>query len=280
MLKAAIRQLSKMFSKRTSPNYTTFGHLIASCFDEMEPLTHELHEWLLSIKAISMLHVETLTALYHLAQVSQGTIVEVGPYVGGSTIVMAKALQGARNRQSAGQQSRRFFTVEVGGSYPKHPSCPSQDILVDLLANLRRHGVHQNVEVLKGWSCEPHVSSVIEKAAQLSPIGLMVLDANGMIQFDVQRWWCYCRPGCYLVCDDYIEEKDRIKCGDVKPYVDRLVRQGNLEPMGVLPWGTWFGRMLTQPRSDSNAPPAIISWQDQLRVCKELRRQRHPSAAN
>src|SRR5262245_3385629 len=65
----------------------------ASCFASMKPLSPELYNWIVGIKAISMLHYETLMGLYHFALASEGMILEVGSYIGGATVVLAKALQ-------------------------------------------------------------------------------------------------------------------------------------------------------------------------------------------
>jgi predicted O-methyltransferase YrrM len=219
-----------------------------SCFGKMKPLPRSLYEWILGVKPISMLHVETLMGLYQFTLLSEGMILEVGPYIGGSTIVLAKALQQWKASRQPGSDSRRLITIEVGGANPQHTYVPSADILADLQANLRRYDVQDEVEVVQGWAYEPHVVSIVAEAAGKQPIGLIILDANGTIKADLKRFGPYCRPSCYVVCDDYVEMTGDIKSVYVKPEVDQLVQEGKLETLGILPWGTWFGRMLSAPR--------------------------------
>jgi predicted O-methyltransferase YrrM len=195
--------------------------------------------WLLSIKKkLSMLHIDSLMALRHLVQITTGTILEIGPYIGGSTIVMARAMR------EMGRE-RPFLTVEVGGTNPNHWCFPTKDIVGDLRKNLHRHGVQDLVEIVVGWSYDSHVIAKIATKTCGMPIDLLVFDANGAgLEQELQRFKPYCAPGCFLVCDDYMESEDfQLKSIHVKFAVDRLVQDGLLEQIGVLPWGTWFGRM-------------------------------------
>jgi hypothetical protein len=89
-----------------------------ACFPQFAPLDAATYERIEAFKQLSMLHVDTLLALRHLVQISQGTIVEIGPYVGGATLVMAQACKESR-------QQRPFLVVEAGGSYPTHPHFPA-----------------------------------------------------------------------------------------------------------------------------------------------------------
>jgi hypothetical protein len=111
--------------------------------------------------------------------------------------------------------------------------------------NLLDQGVRHLVEIVIGWSYAPSVLDAIRKAAAQSPIGLLVIDSDGLNLYgDLQRLAPYCQPDCYLVFDDYTEAGNNpIKEVYVKPSVDQLVREGKLVPIGVLPWGTWFGRL-------------------------------------
>jgi hypothetical protein len=45
------------------------------------------------IKAFSMLHYETLFLLRHFARAAGGAVIEVGPYLGGSTIALARGVE-------------------------------------------------------------------------------------------------------------------------------------------------------------------------------------------
>jgi predicted O-methyltransferase YrrM len=207
-------------------------------FPRMEAVDDPVYQDLLALKELSMLHIDTLMALRHLVRVTRGTIVEIGPYIGGSTIVMAQALR------EKGQR-RPFLTVETGGQHLAHPTMPSHDILADLENNLTKHQVRDLVQILVGWSHDPKVVSEIARVAATRPIDLLVIDANGEnLEDDLQRLKPYCAPDCHLVFDDYIEcPESQIKSMYVKPIVDRLVKQRRVQRIAVLPWGTWFGKL-------------------------------------
>jgi predicted O-methyltransferase YrrM len=256
MLKRLIRGVTRRLRlPRPKPGHVPSEQWRASCFSKMRPLPRTLYDWMVAHagdgrEPISMLHVETLMGLYYFTRASRGMILEVGPYMGGSTVVLAKALESANAARQPGERFRRLIAVEKGGAYLEHPIMPSSNILADLDSNLRRHDVQDQVEVVHGWSYDPHVVSAVAKAAREQPIGLMVFDANGQqLMADFERYRPYCDPSCYLVFDDYIEGTGEIKSVFVKPAVDQLLRQGRVETLGVLPWGTWFGRMV--PRSGS-----------------------------
>ena len=60
-------------------------------------------------RAASMLHMDVLLLIYHFARFSPGNILEIGPYIGGSTI--AAALGG---RESGTR--KKIVTIEAGGT--------------------------------------------------------------------------------------------------------------------------------------------------------------------
>src|SRR4029079_3486960 len=69
-------------------------------------------------RSISMLSKDVLSRLLLLASHTPGPILEVGPYIGGSTT----ALCGGARLTGA-----RIASIEMGGSYPDHPSLPSNN---------------------------------------------------------------------------------------------------------------------------------------------------------
>lgn len=198
-------------------------------------------EWINEVKRISMLHVATLGALHQLAAASRGTILEFGPYVGGSTVAMAEALKDDRPTR---ERPRRIITVEGGGA-DAHPELPSTNIAADLNSNQKRAGVDRRVEVIEGWTTDLRVIRRLRRLLKSDAIGMFVLDANGLIRPELLHWGPYCRAPCFLVIDDYIESGDQgLKSPSIQPVLEQLMREGFLEEMGVLPWGTWFGRIV------------------------------------
>jgi predicted O-methyltransferase YrrM len=81
-----------------------------------------------SVRGKSMLHPESLISLYQCASSCDGAILEIGSFVGGATIVMAKA---------AAKNPHPIIAIEVG-DVERNPTMPRADILADLRANLER----------------------------------------------------------------------------------------------------------------------------------------------
>ncbi len=122
--------------------------------------------YLSDVKNISMLGIPVLKRLKQAA--AEGGILEVGPYIGGSTIAFALGHKGRR----------KHVVVEVGGSNP-NPHLPSTDILRDLRHNLKRFGCEEWVTIVEGWSNDPAViGPAMEKTG---PIGVFFFDANGEV---------------------------------------------------------------------------------------------------
>jgi predicted O-methyltransferase YrrM len=78
-------------------------------------------------RAASMLHLDVLLLIYHFAKVAKGDVLEIGPYIGGSTIAAA---MGARESGRA----KRIISIEPGGRL-KHFSLPTKNIFKDLRAS-------------------------------------------------------------------------------------------------------------------------------------------------
>jgi predicted O-methyltransferase YrrM len=88
-------------------------------------------------RAASMLHMDVLLLIYHFARFGWGTILEIGPYVGGSTIAAAF---GAHESET----QKKIITIEAGGSV-KHFRLASRNIMKDLKKNLAAFGVAEDV---------------------------------------------------------------------------------------------------------------------------------------
>jgi predicted O-methyltransferase YrrM len=68
----------------------------------------------------SMLHVDVLLLIYYFARVSQGNILEIGPYLGGSTIAAVFGAQDSATR-------KKIVSIEAGGRL-KHFRLSSRNI--------------------------------------------------------------------------------------------------------------------------------------------------------
>jgi hypothetical protein len=77
-----------------------------------------------------MLAEDALLELARLASKCDGPVIELGPYIGGSTCALAAA------------ENTRVITVELGGANREHAQLPTDDTIADLEANLARTGLH------------------------------------------------------------------------------------------------------------------------------------------
>lgn len=187
------------------------------------------------MRKISMLDAPVLERLQALARDGAGGILEIGSYIGGSTIALASGHQGGR----------RHAVIDCGGSYLEHPMLPSENILRDWRANVDRFGVSDHVRMFEGWSTDSRIFR--EALVHCGAIGLFFFDGDGMCaeQFDV--FARYMRPGCVIVLDDYATEAGG-KGDLVRPWIEDMQRRGALVD-GELIDCTWFGRLGNVPTS-------------------------------
>ncbi|MGE3277120.1 MAG: class I SAM-dependent methyltransferase [Vicinamibacterales bacterium] len=193
--------------------------------------------------SLSMLPNQVLVLLEHIASTITGPIVEIGPYVGGSTLAFCRGLRLAARRDVP------LISVEGGGSHPTHPSLPTADILADLRANLSRAGVDHMVQIVHGWSNSPEVIAEVIERLDGRPIALLFIDANGEVQRDFDNYLPYCAPGCVLVIDDYDGGSD--KNTTTRDAVHRALAAGLIRQTGVAGTGTWFGTTPTMTGTPS-----------------------------
>ena len=186
------------------------------------------------INTFSMLSSYVLYLLGFLSTISDGRVLEIGPYIGGSTVALAKA---QRNNLRA-----PIISIEVGGSYSTHPQLPSEDILGDLKKNISSYELCDWVDLVVGFSNEEHVVNNVMQLLGDDPIGLVFIDADGNVERDFSIYGPRFSDNCIIVLDDYISAAEE-KSSLIKDYVDDLVDQGVLESFGVFTWGTWFGRL-------------------------------------
>lgn len=192
---------------------------------------------------ISMLHPDVLQALALLAMNSKGPLLEIGPYIGGSTVILALA-----NRE----KKWPFISIELGGSYPTHPSLPSSDILSDLRRNLDSFGVADEVELITKYSRSASTVARVAAAVGQNKLGLVFIDADGELRDTMPLYSKFMRDDCLLVFDDYETEHAPEKAASVKPYVDGLVSDAIFRCFIKLPGTTWVGQL--------NGPEALVRF--------------------
>lgn len=182
----------------------------------------------------SMLHPVVLTAIEHFAAGATGPIVEIGAYVGGATIAMARGVRDAGRKTP-------IVTIECGGAYLEHPQLPSADICADLERNLRSRGLESFVHLYRGRSTDAEVLDLVRDLAARQPLGMLCIDADGLVQRDFDLYLPWCADGCVLVVDDYAATDLHGKWQSTQQAVQRLLDDGKAFPLGVHGYGTWMG---------------------------------------
>lgn len=184
---------------------------------------------LAEISQISMLRTDALEALADLATQAKGGILEVGPYIGGSTLALALG-------NTAGNP---HAVIEVGGAQA-HARLPSDDIIGDWHLNMARFGFPTAAAMFPGWTYQRTVRAAA--LAHSGSVGLFFLDADGRVSAALRQFAGHMRDDCILAIDDYLAHEALEKQAQVKPWIDEQVRIGRLIQCGVVGEGTWIGR--------------------------------------
>lgn len=182
-------------------------------------------------RATSMLHMDVLLLIYHFARFGEGNILEIGPYIGGSTVAAAYG-----GRESA--ISKKIVSIEAGGRL-KHFRLSSRNIIKDLKKNLARFGVGEEVTLITGRSFDEAIIYQVRQILSSGDVGLFVFDADNNVRRDLDCYGDLLNDGCWLVIDDYFGPA---KAAPLRAQVDALVSEGQLVPFGCYGWGTWIGQ--------------------------------------
>ena len=183
-------------------------------------------------RAASMLHLDVLLLIYHFAKFGSGNILEIGPYIGGSTIAAAFG---------AGESGtpKKIISVEAGGRL-KHRRIPSRNIFKDLKKNLTRFGVSESVTLINGYSYQETTISAIQQMLGRGEVGLFIFDADDNVRRDLDCYGDLLTDRCWLVIDDYFGPC--VKAAPRQAQVKELVSDGRLVPFGFYGWSTWVGQ--------------------------------------
>jgi predicted O-methyltransferase YrrM len=195
-----------------------------------------LHHQLMKAADHSMLGIDVLVLIYHFARITEGGILEIGSFVGGSTVA---AGLGARDSGSR----KKLISIEPGGQLKDHRMA-TRNIFKDLQKNLSRAGLLDAVTLINGSSFEERTITTVREMAGPGEIGLFIFDADANVRRDIDCYGDRFAQGCWVVIDDYISATE--KAGPTRAQVDELVHDGRLQPLGFYGWGTWIGRWLAQ----------------------------------
>ena len=191
-----------------------------------------LHHQLMKAADYSMLDIDVLVLIYHLAKICEGGILEIGSFLGASTVAVGLGV-----RDSG--QTKKFLSIEPGGRLKDH-RLASRNIFRDLKKNLARAGVLDAVTLINGSSFDEKTIAAVKESTGPGEIGLFIFDADANVRRDIDCYGDRLADRSWVVIDDYISATD--KAGPTRAQVDELVAAGRLMPLGFYGWGTWIGR--------------------------------------
>jgi predicted O-methyltransferase YrrM len=191
-----------------------------------------LHHRLMKAADHSMLDIDVLVLIYHMAKMSQGAILEIGSFLGASTIAAALGLRDSGT-------PRKFISIEPGGRLRDH-RLATKDIFRDLKKNLARADLLDSVKLINGSSFDANTIWDVKQNFAPGEVGLFIFDADANVRRDIDCYGDLFADRCWVVIDDYISATD--KAGPTRAQVDDLVAAGRLLPLGFYGWGTWVGR--------------------------------------
>jgi hypothetical protein len=210
---------------------------VAESFELMQRLIgyrydKPLHHQIMKAADYSMLSEDVLVLIYHLAKICEGAILEIGSFLGASTVA---AGMGAR----ASGQVKKFISIEPGGQLKDH-KLASKNIFKDLTKHVSRAGLSDAITLANGSSFDPAVIATVKTNLAPGEVGFFIFDADANVRRDIDCYRDRFADGCWVVIDDYISATD--KAGPTRTQVDELTAEGRLVPLGFYGWGTWVGR--------------------------------------
>jgi predicted O-methyltransferase YrrM len=179
----------------------------------------------------SMLHVDVLLLIYHFGRFGLGNVLEIGPYVGGSTVAAAFGARDSGTR-------KKIVSIEAGGRL-KHFRLSSRNIVQDLQKNLAYFGVAEDVMLINGRSFDEATISEVRQQLSSGDVGLFIFDADNNVRRELDCYGDLLEDGWWLVIDDYFGPA---KAAPLRAQVDALVSEGRVLPFGYYGWGTWVGQ--------------------------------------
>jgi len=186
--------------------------------------------------------------LYRLARRQpEGDVLEIGAGRGAGTLALALGLKHAKKRS-------KVVAVErfAGGSNVDFGS--KDENLVRIRTLLRRYGVEEKVTLFPAFLCEDNLDQ-LTRLLESELLGLLVIDADGRLDFYLPALWSRLSVNTPIVLDDYREsyhfghKSERHPLGRTKQLtcfrlVNRLVALGFLE-IDLVKRDTVFARKAT-----------------------------------
>src|SRR5438270_11127451 len=193
-----------------------------------------LHHQLMKAADYSMLSEDVLVLIYHMAKICDGGILEIGSFLGASTVAAGLGVR-------ASGREKRFISIEPGGALKDH-KLATRNIFKDLTKHVTRAGLANAVTLLNGSSFDQDIIANVKTSLAPGEIGLFISDADANVRRDIDCYRDRFADGCWMVIDDYISATN--KAGPTRAQVDELIAAGRLRTLGFYGWGTWIGRWL------------------------------------
>ena len=234
---AQLERLTKSIATAQGEHDSTRDAFFAVWSRELYSHTAEAatRQWYDEVLRISMLGLEPLSAATVLAGLTNGGVLEVGTYVGGATVALGR---GIKTRPASAREKTRLICMEKGGRHPIS-SIPSNDILADWRRNVQRLGIDQIGPVMiEGNYGEGASVNDLESALAGGKIGLLMIDADGLVDWTLNLFARHLTDNAVVIIDDYALWNE--KASLTRPVVDRLCELGYLEKWSVIKW-TWVG---------------------------------------
>ena len=180
----------------------------------------------------SMLHVDVLFLTHHLSRICDGAILEIGSFIGGSTIAAALGVR-------TSGVVKPFISIEPGGRLKGH-KLATRNIFKTLTKNLTRFGVLDLVTLINATAEDEATLSRVRQTMAPGTVGFFIFDAHSNVAHDLDLYGDRLKDGCWVMIDDYFGPSE--KAGPTQAQVLELVARGRLVPLGFYGWGTWFGQ--------------------------------------
>ena len=203
-----------------------------------------LHHRLMKAADHSMLDIDVLVLIYHMAKMSQGAILEIGSFLGASTIA---AGLGARDSGKL----RKFLSIEPGGRLTDH-RLATKDIFGTSKRTCPRADCSGPLPSLTPRLSTRKLSRPSGRTWGPARSDLFIFDADANVRRDIDCYGDRFADRCWVVIDDYISATD--KGGPTRTQVDELVAAGRLLPLGILRLGD-MGRPLARLISENIFTP-------------------------
>src|SRR3954467_2444604 len=108
-----------------------------------------LHHQIMKAADYSMLSEDVLVLIYHMAKICEGSVLEIGSFLGASTVAAGLGLR-------ASGREKKFISIEPGGALRDH-KLATRNIFKDLTKHVARVGLADSVTLLNGASFDQNV---------------------------------------------------------------------------------------------------------------------------